>query len=124
MPHQCVRCNKFYEDGSSAILKGCSCGAKLFFFVKQKHLEQAKEVVTNLSYDDKDQIERDVFDLVGEKVEDNTPVVLEFESINVVKPGTYHIDLVHMFKKDPLIFKVGEGKYFLDLHETFRKFKN
>jgi len=124
MPHQCVRCNKFYEDGSSAILKGCSCGAKLFFFVKQKHLEQAKEVVTNLTYDDKDQIERDVLDLVGEKPEDNSPVVLEFESINVIKPGTYHIDLVHMFKKDPLIFKVGEGKYFLDLHETFRKFKN
>jgi len=123
MPHQCVRCNKFYEDGADVILKGCSCGAKLFFFVKQKHMDKAKEVVTNLSYDDKDQIERDVFDLVGTKNEDDAPVVLEFESINVIKPGKYHLDLVHMFKKDPLIFKVGEGKYFLDLHETFRKFK-
>ena len=86
-------------------------------------MDKAKEVVTNLSYDDKDQIERDVFDLVGTKNEDDAPVVLEFESINVIKPGKYHLDLVHMFKKDPLIFKVGEGKYFLDLHETFRKFK-
>jgi len=23
MPHQCVRCNTFYDDGSAEILKGC-----------------------------------------------------------------------------------------------------
>ena len=30
MPHQCVRCNTFYDDGSNVILKGCSCGGRLF----------------------------------------------------------------------------------------------
>lgn len=32
MPHQCVRCNTFYEDGSEEILKGCKCGGKLFLY--------------------------------------------------------------------------------------------
>ena len=31
MPHQCVRCNKFYDDGSIEIIKGCTCGGRLFF---------------------------------------------------------------------------------------------
>ena len=28
MPHQCVRCGEFYEDGSNQILSGCKCGGK------------------------------------------------------------------------------------------------
>jgi predicted nucleic acid-binding Zn-ribbon protein len=86
-------------------------------------MEEAKKVVQNLTDDDRDQMERDVFDLVGAKMEQDEPVVLEFESINVLKPGTYNLDLVQMFKNDPLVFKVGEGKYFLDINETFRKVK-
>ena len=38
MPHQCVRCNTIYSDGASEILKGCSCGARLFFYIKKKQL--------------------------------------------------------------------------------------
>jgi len=48
MPHRCVRCAKMYEDGAEEILKGCSCGAKLFFFVKKKNLEEADEIIENL----------------------------------------------------------------------------
>jgi len=43
MPHQCVRCNTFYEDGADQILKGCPCGARLFFFVKAAKLEEARK---------------------------------------------------------------------------------
>ena len=121
MPHQCVRCNKFYDDGANEILKGCSCGARLFFYIRKKHLDDAKSIVTNLSEDEKKQIEHDVFDLVGAPSEEDKPVVLEFESIHVLKPGKYHIDLVHLFKKDPVVFKVGEGKYIIDINETFRQ---
>ena len=38
MPHQCVRCGTFYDDASKEILEGCSCGAKLFFYVKKAHI--------------------------------------------------------------------------------------
>ena len=42
MPHQCVRCNTFHEDGSEQILKGCECGGKLFFYIKKEKLEKKK----------------------------------------------------------------------------------
>jgi uncharacterized protein len=121
MPHQCVRCNVMYDDGAKEILKGCACGARLFFYIRKKHLSQAKSMVTNLTDDEKKQIETDVFDLVDAKADGERPVVLEFESVNVSKPGKYEIDLVHLFKKDPVIFKVGEGKYVIDIQETFRQ---
>ena len=36
-------------------------------------------------------------------------------------PGKYELDLVHMFKKDPLVVKLDEGKYVIDLPQAFKK---
>jgi predicted nucleic acid-binding Zn-ribbon protein len=120
MPHQCVRCNTFYEDGAKEILSGCTCGGRLFFYIKKGRMEEARQMVTNLNEDQKQEMEKDVFDLVGAQP-DNEPVVLEFESISVLKPGKYQLDLVHLFKNEPLVIKLGDGKYILDLAETFKK---
>jgi len=123
MPHQCVRCNTFYEDGSKEILKGCKCGGKLFFFVKKSKLDDMKKAVKeqNLTEKEKVQIEEDIYDLIGSKIDRTSPVVLDFESINVLKPGKYELDLVHLFKGEPLIFKLDEGKYMIDIVETFKR---
>jgi len=123
MPHQCVRCNIFYEDGSEEILKGCSCGGKLFFYIKKEKLEEAKKITQDikLSVEDKQQMEKDVFELVGSDIDEEEPIVLDLESIRVTKPGKYELDLVHLFKGDPIIFKLEEGKYMIDLVETFKR---
>lgn len=125
MPHQCVRCNTFYKDGAEEILKGCSCGGKLFFYIKKEKLKEAQKVAEDvkLSKKDKEQIEKDVFELVGQEVDKDQPVVLDMESIKVLKPGKYELDLVHLFKGEPLIFKLEEGKYMIDLIESFKKSK-
>lgn len=123
MPHRCVRCGVVYDDGASEILKGCPCGAKLFFFIKKKHLEESEEMVTKLSQEEKQQMETDVLELVGSKPEEDKPVVLDFESVRVLKPGQYLLDLVNLFKKDqPLVFKLADGKYIIDIPGTFKKF--
>lgn len=122
MPHQCVRCNTFYDDGASEILKGCKCGGKLFFYVKKEKLEQAKEATINLTPKEKKQIEKDVFDIIGDTDKEEKPVILDFESIRVIGPGKYELDLVNLFKKEPLIYKVGEGKYMIDVKETLEQF--
>lgn len=124
MPHQCVRCSKFHDDGAKAILEGCDCGGKLFFFIKKDKLEKIKkeQSIKKLSKAEKKQIEKDVFDLVGSDIEKDHPVVLDFESIRIMKPGQYEIDLVQIFKGDPLIFKLDEGKYVIDLVESFKKY--
>ena len=122
MPHQCVRCNKMYQDGAQEILKGCNCGARLFFYIKKKDIERGKELVTNLSQDDKVQIEKDVTEILHIKTEaGDKPVILDLESIRIMGPGKYELDLVHMFKRDPLVVKLDEGKYVIDLPQAFKK---
>ncbi|MBR9699662.1 hypothetical protein GOV09_04355 [Candidatus Woesearchaeota archaeon] len=122
MPHQCVRCSTFYADGATEIIKGCKCGGRLFFYIKKDKLEEAKKIAkhTNLSKKQKEEIEKDVFDMVGSELDKDSPVVLDFESIRVLKPGKYELDLVSVFKDEPVIFKLEEGKYMIDIVESFR----
>ena len=124
MPHQCVRCSTFYEDGATEIIKGCKCSGKLFFYIKKEKLDEAQKLAENvkLTSHDKEQIEKDVFDLVGSDVEKDEPVVLDLEAIRILQPGKYELDLVHLFKGEPLIFKLEDGKYMIDLVESFKKF--
>lgn len=36
MPHQCLKCGRTFEEGSSQLLKGCpDCGGNRFFFTKE-----------------------------------------------------------------------------------------
>ncbi len=120
MPHQCVRCNTIYDDGAEEILKGCKCGGRLFFYIKKNKLKEVKEKTAKLSEKDKKEIEKDVFELVGSDVDKSDPVVLDVEAIRVLQPGKYELDLVHLFKNEPLIFKLEEGKYMVDLAATFK----
>jgi len=78
----------------------------------------------NLTKKDKEQIERDIFDLVGSEIDRDQPVILDLEAIRVLRPGKYELDLVHLFKGEPLIFKVEDGKYMIDLVQSFEKFRN
>ena len=119
MPHQCVRCNTFYGDGSDELLKGCKCGGKLFFYIRNESLNKAKQMVTNLTEKEKGKIEKEVFDIVGQTGEPNEPVILDLESIRVAKPGKYEIDLVRLFKGEPVIYQLEEGKYIIDLIKSF-----
>lgn len=123
MPHQCIRCSKLYDDGASEILSGCSCGARLFFFIKKEKLEESrKEIQQTLNAVDKIKVEQDVLNMVGVQ-EDSLPVILDFESVRVLKPGKYELDLTHLFQQDPLIFKLADGKYIIDVAGTFQKMK-
>lgn len=123
MPHQCVRCGTFYDDGSKEILTGCACGSKLFFYVRKERLEQAKEISVNLTKEEKKQIEKDVYNIMGREAEEDKPVILDLESIRILKPGKFELDLVHLFnKKEPIIYKLDEGKYIIDIAETFKRY--
>ncbi len=66
------------------------------------------------------QIEEDVYQMLGTEQKEE-PVILDVESIRVTKPGKYEIDLVPLFKGDPLIYKVGDGKYVIDLIRSFNE---
>ena len=118
--HQCVRCNKFHEDGAKELLSGCICGGKFFFYVKSADVDKAHDLTSEMSEEEKVQMEQDVFEMVG--IDNKSkPVILDLESIRVTKPGQYEISLVDLFSGKPLVFRIGEGKYVIDLANTFRK---
>ncbi len=120
MPHQCVKCNKLYPDGSNELLKGCECGGKFFFFIREENLKEVKEQVEELSEADKKQIEMDVRDIINEKIEEDAPVILDLESVRVLKPGKFEIDLRHLFQGDAVVYKMADGKYIIDVATSFQ----
>jgi predicted nucleic acid-binding Zn-ribbon protein len=113
-----------YEDGSKEILTGCSCGGRFFFFMKNKSIEKVKTMAAKLTDNDKKQMEKDAIDLIGDKSKDemakDAPVVLDVESIRMLKPGHFEIDLVDLFKGEPLVYKLSDGKYVIDIASTFK----
>ena len=124
MPHQCISCSTFYDNQAKEILKGCPCGAKLFFFVTKEKMEKSKNLIVNLSNKERKQIEKDVKEIVGNtEDEEDTPVILDTESIRIRKAGQYDIDLAHIFNKEPLVYKMGEGKYIIDIIRSLEKKK-
>lgn len=96
----------------------------MFFFVKKSKLEESKRITEALTVKQKKQMEKDVLDLIGVKDPDKPleqPVVLDLESIRVTKPGSYEVDIVNLFGKQPLIYRIEEGKYVIDLPESFKR---
>ena len=121
MPHQCVRCSKMYDDGAKEVLAGCLCGSRFFFFMKKQNVEVVQQATAQLKHEDVAQMEKDAMDLVGEQKEER-PVILDLESIRVLEPGKFELDLVDIFKGKPLVYRLADGKYVIDVASTFQAF--
>lgn len=119
MPHQCVHCGKIVEVGSREILEGCnSCSGKFFFYIRDEQvakMKESKEIpIPEFDKVDKKQIEEDVRAIL--KIEDESkPVILDLESIRILKQGQFEIDIVSLMNRRPIIFKLQEGKYLIDI---------
>jgi len=50
------------------------------------------------------------------KIEDEAkPVVLDLESVKVLGPGKFELDIVSLMNRRPIVFKISEGKYVIDI---------
>lgn len=108
-----------YGDGAKELIQGCGCGGRFFFFTKGS-VEDVREVTEGLTENDKQQIEKDVTDIIGPDFDQSKPVILDLESIKIAKPGKYEIDLVRLFKGKPVIYKLEDGKYIIDIATSFK----
>ncbi len=122
MGHQCVHCGKMYPGGSKELLSGCrECGSHFFFYIKDEQLARIMENPIELPTEDKKQVEKEIREMAG-IIEEDTPVILDIESVRVTGAGKFEIDLVNVFnKKRPLIYKIEEGKYIIDLASTLQQ---
>ena len=123
MPHQCVRCSLILPQASEELLKGCAqCGSHFFFYLREEQLEKAKEDPIKIPEPQRKEIEKDVREIAGVEKED-APVILDLESVRITGPGKFEIDVVNLFnEKRPLIYKLEEGKYLIDLATTLGKY--
>jgi predicted nucleic acid-binding Zn-ribbon protein len=119
MPHQCVHCSKVIPAGSKEILEGClECGGKFFFYIRDeqaKKIEEEKKIpIPEFDTVDKKKVEEDVRTIL--KIDDSDkPVILDLESVRITNPGKYEIDLVSLINQRPIVFKIQEGKYIIDI---------
>ena len=47
--------------------------------------------------------------------DESKPVILDLESIRVLQPGKFEIDIVSLMNRKPIVFKLSEGKYVIDI---------
>lgn len=124
MPYRCVHCSALFEDGSKETLQGCSCGSKFFFYIKEEKLREILQqhlAGPELSEEEKQQIEADVRELAGLTEEQDKPIFLDFESVKVIKPGKYLLDLARLFGRGkPRVYQLEDGKYVVDLSTLTR----
>jgi len=113
MPHQCLGCDKIYDNTSSVILKGCpECGRKAFLYIKTIPTKQEE---IELSQESKEMILKELEEVVDIEKTDK-PIILKLENIRILAPGKYELDINQLMKKEkPVIYKVQEGTYVIDL---------
>ena len=111
MVHTCAKCGKVYPDSSAEILIGCSqCGGKKFYFERPgatKRKTSATEPAhapaappTAPAREEADEEERRS----------------RVESIRIVAPGTYELNIEKMARSDDRVVGLGrEGSYAVDL---------
>jgi len=122
MPHQCVKCSHIIPVASKELIEGCgNCGGRFFFYIRDEQLQKIKESPIEIPEEEKSTIEKDIREMAGITDED-APVILDIESVRAVGSGKFEIDIVNLFRKDrPLIYKLEEGKYIIDLSTTLNK---
>jgi hypothetical protein len=116
MPHKCTKCGREYKAGSTEILKGCaSCGGKKFLYVKDTEIN--KDVLEEKSISEiADESREDILEIVEPKKKEQVEMYDRVETIRIVSPGTYELNLEKMAQSDQRIVSVGkEGNYIIDL---------
>jgi predicted nucleic acid-binding Zn-ribbon protein len=73
MPHQCLKCGKTFEEGSSQLLKGCpSCNGNRFFFTKTPLDEDQRQKITEEVGKDINSVILELMGDEGEKLVDKS----------------------------------------------------
>ncbi|OPX64060.1 MULTISPECIES: Zn-ribbon domain-containing protein [unclassified Methanoregula] len=117
MPHKCTKCGREYKDGSTEILKGCgSCGNKKFLYVKEEQIHEDvldEKPLSEIAEESKEEILEVVEPKKGKK---EIEMYDRVETIRIVAPGSYELNLEKMAESDERIVSVGkEGSYIIDL---------
>lgn len=135
MPHECTECGKGFPDGSKEMLGGCpSCGGKKFQYIPHagaKSGENRAQASARREVVDGDELPTaDPPSDTEEEVTEAPPTDLatlrerldsQFESIRIVEPGQYELNLMELYDRDTYVISLQEdGRYVIDVPEAWR----
>lgn len=111
MPHQCLKCGKIFEEGSSELLKGCTvCGGNRFFFTKKPLSEEGRKLKTEEVKKDINQALMDLINSDDNEIVDKSGKWLNLKPKDLRKAFENHIPEEvktkrnNKDKKDDIIF--------------------
>ncbi len=117
MPHKCARCGKIYEDSAQELAKGCTCGARVFLYLRERPgvkrdalLEQlmSKRIrESDIEWLDKE---------FGDKLEKSGKIIhLDVENLERLEEGKFKLDIASLMSGKPLVVKAKDGVYYIDI---------
>jgi predicted nucleic acid-binding Zn-ribbon protein len=140
MPHKCTRCENIFKDGAAIILNGCpKCGWNKFLYVRDESPGSAAKtgISTNtaLISPEASNFIREVDELLGIKDEttelkhepeiETKEVGNRIESIRILSPGQYELNLESLLERKEIVMALKEdGTYIVNLPSVFKKKKD
>jgi len=124
MPHKCTKCGREFEDGSTAILRGCpSCGGKKFLYIgeSKRHddvLEEKtiKEIAAESGEEELEVTGTPSSTRTTEEVQSRIDCYDRVESIRILGPGSYELNIEKLARDEEMVVGLGgEGQYVVDI---------
>ena len=122
MPHKCARCGNIYGDGSPELMDGCSCGARVFLYIRENQgvtKERALEELKNreISESDIEWLDREF----GDKLENSKKTIhLDVENMERLEEGKFKLDIASLMSGKPVVIKAEEGVYYIDIPHAMK----
>ncbi len=116
MPHKCTKCGREFRDGTTDILKGCpSCGGKKFLYIKPEELH--RDILDEKNIEDIIEEKKDsLLEVSNTRNDEPIEIYDRIESIRVLSPGSYELNLEKLSKSDEMVMQMGkDDKYIVDL---------
>jgi len=89
MPHKCTKCGRIYKDGDEALLRGCKCGNRRFYYLRKvpRKKEKKNDDLSNIKV-----ILDGVYEIDVDSLMKNKPVIVSKEE------GRYLVSIASIFK--------------------------
>ena len=133
MPHMCTTCGKVYEDASEILLHGCpECGWNKFLYLRDPEEAKSPTVAEYVKKKEKE-IEKHIKEVEKTLKKENRPpegtlIELEglspddVESVRIIEPGRYELNLNALFEREEIIVALGKnGTYVIHLPSLLKK---
>lgn len=116
MPHKCARCGEIFDDNSRELMEGCSCGSRVFLYMKKKPGLSEEETIERLK--EKSIRESDIEWLdreFGDKLAKKGVIHLDVENMIRLGEGKFKLDIASLMSGKPVVVKAEEGVYYIDI---------